>query len=425
VPHRASMGAPRSRAPSAGRLPTTAKVAAVGTGMAFAGSALLWARAWEHAVVDHCIGAFALTFCGQVAPARRSPIIGRGIAMRAVTDPREITRLISTSETAAAVLDTVGQFVNRSTFNQIHVSTAFVKLAKVQSTIEQRDKESATMIRLVNELRYFLSKRSLTAQTSANICWAIVAMEKKMPQLKILIPELMHMIQLVAEDMVAQHIANVMWACARCEVDSGASESLFLALAERTFLEADFFKAQEIAIVFGASGKLHKHGAPVSHFLDVLPILSEVAAQRADAMIPRDIANTLSGICDLRNEVSASIFERDLIPILAETFTKKAAKMTERQIELDFPEVALAFARLQIHHRPLIKTIASRCQKPGMLRKMHEWGLCALTWSYTDGFPDAEFSEFRKSLRAEVARRGTISEEMISRSQLGPDEWQL
>jgi len=300
-----------------------------------------------------------------------------------------------------------------------------VKLAKVKSTIESCDQESATLAKLVHELRACLSKRSLTAQISASILWAIVSMEEHMPQLMPLIPELTPMIQLVTKDMNEQDIANVMWAFARCKIDVGASESLFETLAERAFLLADAFTSQGIANIFGASGKLHRRGVPVSPFFDILPILSEVAIQRADATTTQAISNTLSGISDLRHEVSTSVFERDLIPILAEMFIKKAAKLTDRQLVLDFPEVALALAKLQIHHQPLIKTIAARCQKPDMLRKMNDWGLCALTWSYTDGFPDAEFSEFRKSLRAEIARRGTISEEMILRSQLGPDEWQI
>eukprot|EP00445_Apocalathium_hangoei_P064472 CAMPEP_0204111656 /NCGR_PEP_ID=MMETSP0361-20130328/2596_1 /ASSEMBLY_ACC=CAM_ASM_000343 /TAXON_ID=268821 /ORGANISM="Scrippsiella Hangoei, Strain SHTV-5" /LENGTH=345 /DNA_ID=CAMNT_0051061735 /DNA_START=1 /DNA_END=1038 /DNA_ORIENTATION=+ len=344
--------------------------------------------------------------------------------MRARVDPREVNRLISTAESAGAVLNVVGQYADSPVFDQIHVSTAFVRLAKVKATIERGDTERVAVPKLVNELLRALKSRSLTAQSSANVLWAIVSMEKQMPQLLPLIPELMATIQLVAKDMKAQNIANVMWAAARCKIDSGASESLFVTLAERTYLGADSFNAQDIANVFWASGKLHKRGAPVSPFLDVLPILTEVAVQRADAMTAQHIANTLWGIADLRHEVSTSAFERDLIPILAEMLIKKAPKVSDAKLGFDFPQVVRAFALLEINHRPLLKMVATRCQQQSMLREMNDWGLCFVTWSYSDVFQDVEFSEFRNSLRAEIARRGTISEEMISRSQLGPDEWQ-
>mmetsp|Transcript_162261 Transcript_162261/g.515491 ORF Transcript_162261/g.515491 Transcript_162261/m.515491 type:complete len:98 (-) Transcript_162261:95-388(-) len=72
--------------------------------------------------------------------------------------------------------------------------------------------------------------------------------------------------------------------------------------------------------------------------------------------------------------------------------------------------------------RALLTAIASTLSGQGKLKLTNDWGLCALTWSFTDVFPDAEFSDFRERLRAEVGRRG-LSEEMVSRSQFGPDEW--
>mmetsp|Transcript_162245 Transcript_162245/g.515455 ORF Transcript_162245/g.515455 Transcript_162245/m.515455 type:complete len:165 (-) Transcript_162245:20-514(-) len=164
-------------------------------------------------------------------------------------------------------------------------------------------------------------------------------MEKQMPQLMPLVPELMPMIQLVAKDMVAQNIANVMWACARCEIDAGAPESLFETLAERAFLGADSFNAQDIANIFWASTKLHRRGAPVSPFLDVLPILSEVAVQRADAMILHHVPNTLSGVSDVMYGVPTSFFERDWMSSLADTFIKKAPKSTDTERRLVVPQV--------------------------------------------------------------------------------------
>mmetsp|Transcript_176902 Transcript_176902/g.567366 ORF Transcript_176902/g.567366 Transcript_176902/m.567366 type:complete len:83 (-) Transcript_176902:47-295(-) len=70
----------------------------------------------------------------------------------------------------------------------------------------------------------------------------------------------------------------------------------------------------------------------------------------------------------------------------------------------------------------LFTAIASTLSGQGKLKLTNDWGLCALTWSFTDVFQDAEFSDFREGVRAEIGRRG-LSEEMVSRSQFGPDEW--
>mmetsp|Transcript_162261 Transcript_162261/g.515488 ORF Transcript_162261/g.515488 Transcript_162261/m.515488 type:complete len:180 (-) Transcript_162261:301-840(-) len=172
-------------------------------------------------------------------------------------------------------------------------------------------------------------------------------MEKQMPQLMPLVPELMPMIQLVAKDMVAQNIANVMWACARCEIDAGAPESLFETLAERAFLGADSFNAQDIANIFWASTKLHRRGAPVSPFLDVLPILSEVAVQQADAMKAQAINNVVQAIAELRNDVFIADFGEDLMAVLATETVKKMRQWTDRDLALDIPGIAHALATVQ------------------------------------------------------------------------------
>mmetsp|Transcript_162241 Transcript_162241/g.515445 ORF Transcript_162241/g.515445 Transcript_162241/m.515445 type:complete len:140 (-) Transcript_162241:95-514(-) len=139
-------------------------------------------------------------------------------------------------------------------------------------------------------------------------------------------------------------------------------------------------------------------------------------------MIPQHIANVVWGIADLRNDALNADFGDDLMALLATETVKKARRWTDRDMALDLPLIAYAFARLKNKQQALLTAIASTLSGRGKLKLTNDWGLCALTWSFTDVFPDAEFSDFRERLRAEVGRRG-LSEEMVSRSQFGPDEW--
>mmetsp|Transcript_35193 Transcript_35193/g.93622 ORF Transcript_35193/g.93622 Transcript_35193/m.93622 type:complete len:93 (-) Transcript_35193:119-397(-) len=86
-----------------------------------------------------------------------------------------------------------------------------------------------------------------------------------------------------------------------------------------------------------------------------------------------------------------------------------------------FADDELRVDQLNFNQPTLLRAIFVSCQ--GKLGRVNDWGLCALTWCYTEIFPGVQCGDFRKRLKEEVVRR-SLPEDAIERSQLGPDEWQ-
>mmetsp|Transcript_128221 Transcript_128221/g.409939 ORF Transcript_128221/g.409939 Transcript_128221/m.409939 type:complete len:454 (+) Transcript_128221:23-1384(+) len=365
----------------------------------------------------------SVAFCGSAASERRLPKVARHAATRHAISKQEMNKLISSAETAGAVLDTVGSFIDSRLFNEIHVATAFTKLAKVKATIGQPEREHASMGKLVASLRSFLQSRSMKEQAVANVWWAIASMKHELPDLLSLMPHLVPTTEHVAKDMVPRDVSNVIWACATCTLDDQLLQTLLPTLAERVFellfLRPDDFNGQDIANIIWSCAELQARGATVSPLLDILPVLSEVAEKRADTMTAQNIANVLWAASLLKDDVDVAA---GLIPELARVTFKRSPIWKAKDVEMNLPMIAVALARLEDRQQqPLLKAIAKRLH--GTLGLQNDWRLCALMWSFTEVFKEVEVGDFRKLLRAEVQRRG-LSEELVLRSQLGPRDWQ-
>merc|ERR1712241_234568 len=97
-----------------------------------------------------------------------------------------------------------------------------------------------------------------------------------------------------------------------------------------------------------------------------------------------------------------------------------APQMTDKSAELDLPQVACAFVKLNATSTKMMNSIAERL--PHIVPRMNDWGLCALAWSFGILENAGKRKEFYQQVLAEVKRR-RLSWATVKSSQLGPEFW--
>ncbi|CAJ1397447.1 unnamed protein product [Effrenium voratum] len=263
----------------------------------------------------------------------------------------------------------------------------------------------------------------MNAREVSNVIWAVEKRYAQDPDSECpsrLVPVLAGRLPAVISVMEGQSVANVIWAAVKLAT-SGASQDLLIllpSLVDRAQEVASVMNAQDISNVIWATGQLVAdpiHSSASQRLRELLPDVVVRARDVLPVANPQSLANSCWGLalCDYHDE--------GLLQAVASKVVAEAAAWQPRGAELDLPSVIFAFARLKRTGHDDMLGVAAEKLVP-MLLRINDWGLCALTWSYSELDFSNNFLSFRHSLEAEVARRG-FSDQDVERSRQGPETW--
>mmetsp|Transcript_50406 Transcript_50406/g.161357 ORF Transcript_50406/g.161357 Transcript_50406/m.161357 type:complete len:178 (-) Transcript_50406:51-584(-) len=170
--------------------------------------------------------------------------------------------------------------------------------------------------------------------------------------------------------------------------------------------------AQEVANTLWSLSVLQpKQDAVMQVFL---PEVQAAVLGKLDELKPIGIAQSMWGL--------ASLDARDetLMEATARQVLVSMPRMSARSCSLDLPQIMCSFAMLGFHHQEFMAAVESRLTHK--VRRLNDWNLCALLWSYRQLDDAGRHSQFTSSLQQETLRRG-IPAAKVDRATLGPAEW--
>ncbi|CAE8590018.1 unnamed protein product, partial [Polarella glacialis] len=372
-------------------------------------------------------------------------------ARKSMSDPKQLTRELSTAPSATALLSVLEQELDNPIFNEVHIGAAFNKLAKLKHGITSSLGNSPQLCKLAARLRDMLLREALPARSCASLFWAIAKLQSGTPELQDLMPMLIENAKITAPYMNPLDVTNVVWACATNRLSSEQLNDLLPQILERLIDRADFLNAQQIANCIWASGKL-KTDAP--EMLIAIPVLLEVASIKILDFQGQNLANIIWSSGVLRQETPEL---QQLLPALVAQLPSRMGSMTNQEISntawglalcgqkddefmlaaasrlvatassmgkqkllMDLPELTCAYAKLGMRCSALLEATALNLSP--VLTSAGDWAVCSLKWSFGKLDPNRYFAEFQASLAKEVKRRKLSAEEVES-SQLGPKDW--
>ncbi|CAJ1386783.1 unnamed protein product [Effrenium voratum] len=225
----------------------------------------------------------------------------------------------------------------------------------------------------------------------------------------------------VARDMTAQNLTSCWCTAAKIQEFAEEVDDMIPHLLGAALKKAKDMEPRHVAAFVWASGKLDLRPAEVSQILDTLPGLLR---EDLDTMQLKDIANFVFGLSRLECR------DTGLMETIAKVTAGKAESCNKKAAWTDLPMIVMSLTRLgykDAHMNKLLDAVAARLQRgPRLLKKMPDWGLAALLWSWpSDGVPGVR--DMQGLLYPEVDKRiakNRFDSRMLERSWMGPSEWQ-
>jgi len=220
-----------------------------------------------------------------------------------------------------------------------------------------------------------------------------------------------------AQGMNFQNLTSCLSAVAKLQQKRPETEALMpplLELAASRVRTGDKMNPAQVSAAIWAAGELFLEGGEVAALTSA--VLSKLTLEDIQAFSSMELANLAWGL--------AQLGERDAVLLcwISQTLAEIAAKMNLKAATLDVPMIVCALTRLQAQEDRMLEAVASRLLQPRTLRKMNDWGLCALAWSWPDHDIKGKVKSVRETLQAQVVKRKLTSSQ-IERSWLGPTEW--
>ncbi|CAE8689216.1 unnamed protein product [Polarella glacialis] len=405
----------------------------------------------------------AVVFAGSTLPSSwhrlKCQLPPAATLRRFTADPRRLTRDLSGATSALEVLSVLEVELENPIFNEVHVATAFHRLARFSSSFTPSMVASQEFQGLQTRLIDMMERDYLGPHAVANILWAVANLQSQVPQLKELLPKLIENASYRAASMTEQAVANTMWASASLSLDSTQLQAFLPQISERLVDRADELNAQGIANCIWASARLK---TDTLEFPDeiVISVLAEMAREKLEDFKAQEISNIVWSAAILREvapELLAGLAQGDVLHDLAKRsmslmqtfgpqsianaawgfafcgcndtefmsdaashFVRLMPRMVRQVLAKSAPMMLNAFALLGIRNSYLLAVIAT--EFPPLLKRTTDWGLGSLTWSYSKLDRGRLFASFQDQLAKEARRRG-FSDEDVESCQLGPRDW--
>jgi len=262
------------------------------------------------------------------------------VARRATTSPREITRLISKSPSAPAILSVLEQEMGAAHFNYVHVSAALHRLALRQRTITSKVRRSPVLAEYVGCAKDMLAAGAMEARQTANMIWAVANLQKALPETLGLLPSLIELAIFEAGEMNIQHLSNSFWAIAKLRSAAPEMKRLVPVLAEKIIDKADDAIPQHLSNMMWAVATMQ---GEVPEALQLVPVLVEMISDNFYDANNQDLSNVLWSIAKLHSKQPEAL---QLVPALIETFIDKADDAAPQAISNIFWAIATTHGKV-------------------------------------------------------------------------------
>ena len=207
------------------------------------------------------------------------------------------------------------------------------------------------------------------------------------PEVLTALPELSAQVPIMVKDMIPQHISNSLWAATRLKDDAPEVLQMVPALVEEIPSNQESFDSQGICNCFEA----------------LILLQDSVPEVRSFLAAPRNSENDFVGFSSGR-------------------FSTLLPRLQGKKLALEMPVMVWACARVHFYREELLVSVAQRAKSDGTWKRLTDWSLCAMLWSYDVLDTDDQFANFKDTLESERVRRG-LSETDVSKSQSGYFEW--
>lgn len=303
-------------------------------------------------------------------------------------------------------------------FNALHMSAAYVRLAKKEEALSPvilKDPMWAWLKKQV--LRLDPTCPMLNEQTTGNLLWSVGHVYERDFKLLGLFPVLASRIEqlLPRKEFTAQEVSYIMWATNKMKECHPAHVNPLL---KRLPLICD--AVQQL------SGKLDPQGVgnvlyAVGGLINItkavnatVPAVAKRAVQVAAMMKPQELANSCWGLACCKYRDGA------VLQTLATAAVEAAPTWPPDQRLLALSMMAGAFAKLNAPSKTLMMTVVKFTEP--RLSSLSDWDVCVLAWSFRKLDSKSSFLAYRTKVAAEVQRRGL--EPFVDQSELGRLYWQ-
>ena len=161
----------------------------------------------------------------------------------------------------------------------------------------------------------------------------------------------------------------------------------------------------------------------------VPPLVEEIPRNQAD-FSSQQICNCLEALILLQDSVpevgnflaAPPNSKNDFVGFTARRFSTWLPTLKGKDLALQMPVMVWACTKINFYHEELLVSVAQRARSDVTWKRLTDWSLCAMLWSYDVLDTDARFANFKETLESERVRRG-LSDSDLSKSQSGYFEW--
>ena len=272
-----------------------------------------------------------------------------------------------------------------------------------------------------------LKANDMNPQLLSNSLWAAAQLKNVAPDVKEIVPAIVAQIQDKANGMKPQELSNSLWAAVQLKDVAPEVKEIVPAIVAQIPDKANGMKPQELSNSLWAATRLKDDALEV---LQMVPALVEEIPYNQAGFKAQEICNCLEALVLLQDSVpevgsflaAPPNSKKDFVGFTASRFSALLPRLKGKSLALEMPVMVWACAKVNFYHEELLVSVAQRAKSDGTLRRLTDWSLCAMLWSYDVLDPDDQFAEFKTALESERVRRG-LSDSDVSKSQSGYFDW--
>ena len=340
-----------------------------------------------------------------------------------------LTRQMTQAKSATELLNILDGVVEGPMFNYFHASAAYYGLAtwKWNGGLTPSEKASPVLPRLAARVQKMTKEGQVSPQAVSNVLYSLGKLCGDLEVPDGLLRALVKSLGEKARGMNPQQLSNSLLACVQLKGVAPQLLTVLPELAAQISIKANGMKPQEVSNSLWAATRL-KDDAP--EVLKMVPALVEEIPRNQADFKSQEICNCLEALVLLQDSVrevkaflSAALGSKNnFLGVSAHRFSTLLPRLNGKKLGLEMPVMVWACARVNFYHEELLLSVAQHETSDGTLKRLTDWSLCAMLWSYDVLDPDGQFAEFKNALASERVRR-ELSDSDVSESQSGYFDW--
>lgn len=328
-----------------------------------------------------------------------------GDALLAASSASEVLALMATADPSMLTIDDVALACRRIALRAGTITDAMVEDWAFQRFLER----ASTVVR----------RSDFEPHHVATLLWAIAALRESLPEIQGLLRDVCGAVPSAAPEMNVQNLTTSFISVSKLQQHAWEVTDVAGPLLDALVDRASSIEPAQLSAVIWAAGEMELPDEQAFELTGAL--LRGLTPEHLRQLQSRDLANFVWGLANL------GVRDTVLLQAVADVVSTSVPKMSQKGATLDLPMLVCGFQRLTFRDTALIQAAAERLRKRNMIRKMNDWGLCALAWAWPDRGDDifvGTVRSIRDVIDAQLARKQHVSRTDVERSVRGPSRWQ-